>query len=68
MGDEFIDFNEEISRMFSGKKREFKPDEELAIFIKHKFNICRDTMETMPAFEDYLNPLFEPLIKKEKEK
>ncbi len=68
MGDEFIDFNEEISRMFAGKKRDLTPDEELALFIKHKFNICRDTMESMPAFEDHLSPIFEPFFKKEKEK
>jgi|GEM_PF-7061752 len=58
MGDEFIDFNEEISRLFSGKKSEFKPDEELALYIKHKFNIGIDTMETMPAFDEHIKALF----------
>ena len=63
MGDEIKDFNEEISRMFSGKKRELKPDEELALYIKHKFNIGMDTMETMPAFDEHIKSLF---LKEEK--
>ena len=63
MGDEIIDFNEEMSRKFSGIKRELKPDEELALYIKHKFNIGIDTMETMPAFDDHIKSLF---LKKEK--
>ena len=63
MGDEIKDFNEEISRMFSEKKRELKPDEELALYIKHKFNICIDTLETMPAFDEHIKSLF---LKKEK--
>ncbi len=58
MGEESTDFNEEISRMIIGKKRDLKPDEELALYIKHKFNICRDTMETMPAFDQYMKTLF----------
>ena len=63
MGDEIKDFNEEISRMFSEKKRELKPDEELALYIKHKFNICMDTLETMPALDEHIKSLF---LKKEK--
>lgn len=63
MGDELINFNEEISSTLSVKKNEFKTDEELALYIKHKFNICMDTMETMPAFDEYINTLF---FKKEK--
>ncbi len=63
MGDQIINFNEEISSMFSLNKKEFKPDEELALYIKHRFNICMDTMETMPAFDEYIQSLF---LKKEK--
>jgi hypothetical protein len=63
MGSESMDFNEESSRMFSGIKTELKPDDELALYIKHKFNICRDTMESMPAFDEHMGPLF---LKKEK--
>ena len=33
-------------------------DEELALHIIHRFNICRDTLETMPAFDEHLEPLF----------
>ncbi len=62
MGDGLIDFDEEMSRLFSGKKREFKPDEELALYIKHKFNIGMATMETMPAFDEHIKSLF---LKKE---
>lgn len=62
MGDEPLDFNKEINWMTSEKKRELTPDEELALCIKHKFNICRDTMETMPAFDEYIKSLF---LKKE---
>lgn len=47
-----------MSRLFSGKKREFKHDEELALYIKHKFNIGIDTMETMPAFDEHIKALF----------
>jgi len=30
----------------------------LALHIMHRFNIDRDTMETMPAFEEHIKPLF----------
>jgi hypothetical protein len=33
-------------------------DEMLALHLMHKFNIDRDTIETMPAFEEHLKPLF----------
>ena len=58
MGDGIIDSEENISKMFAGIKGTFTPDEELALHIIHKFNICRDTLETMPAFEEHLEPLF----------
>lgn len=57
MGEEIIDL-EDISRMFSGKKQGLSSDEKLALHIIHKFNICRDTLETMPAFNEHLKPLF----------
>jgi len=57
MGEETFDLDEEISRMFINKKSE-DFDEELAIQIIHRFNICRDTLDTMPAFEKHLEPLF----------
>ena len=64
MGDELIDSEENFTKMFEEKLGKLTPDEELALHIIHKFNICRDTLETMPAFEEHLEPLFS----KEKEK
>jgi hypothetical protein len=67
MGDEDKVYNEEdeeISKMFSDKRDLLSTDEELALHIFHKFNIDRDTMESMPAFEEKIRPLFG----KEKEK
>ena len=58
MGDEEIESNEGISRMFACNKEAFSSDEMLALHIIHKFNIDRDTMETMPAFEEHIEPLF----------
>lgn len=48
---------ETLNRMFV-KERDWVTDQELALHIIHKFNICRDTMETMPAFDEHLQPLF----------
>ncbi len=64
MGDESTDSKENFSKMFEEKIGKLSTDEELALHIIHKFNICRDTLETMPAFEEHLEPLFS----KEKEK
>jgi len=58
MGEEIVDSDENFSRMFSGKKECLSSDEQLALHIIHKFNICRDTLETMPAFDEHLEPLF----------
>jgi len=49
---------EEFSKMFIGKKGTLTSDEELAINIIHRFNICRETLETMPALEEHIEPLF----------
>jgi hypothetical protein len=57
MGDEDIDYGEEITKMFTNKKN-LSSDEELVLDIIHKFNIDRDTIETMPAFEEKIKPLF----------
>lgn len=64
MGDEIVKSKEEISRMFPVGKEAMSSDEQLALHIMHRFNIDRDTMETMPAFEEHLKPLFSQ--KKEK--
>lgn len=64
MEDELLDSEENFSKMLAGKKGTLSQDEELALHIIHRFNICRDTLETMPALEEHLEPLFS----KEKEK
>jgi len=65
MGDEIVESEEEeVSKMFLGQKETMSADEELALHIMHRFNIDRDTIETMPAFEGYLKQLF--LQEKEK--
>ena len=53
-----IDSEENISKMFTNVKGSLSADEQLALHIIHKFNICMDTLETMPAFEEHLKPLF----------
>lgn len=63
MGDDDLESEENASKMFAGK-RSISSDEELALHIYHRFNICRDTMETMPAFDEHLKTLFS----REKEK
>ncbi len=62
MVDEIIK-EENVSKMFTGKNGVLNPDAELALHIIQHFNICRDTLETMPAFDDHMAPLF---LKKEK--
>ena len=52
-----------VTKMFTGKSDVMTADEELALHIIQRFNICRDTLETMPAFEEHMHPLF---LKKEK--
>jgi len=64
MEDKIVKSKEEISRMFLDGKEAMSSDEQLALHIMHRFNIDRDTIETMPAFEEHLKPLFSQ--KKEK--
>jgi hypothetical protein len=64
MGENKEDFEDELSKMFlNGKIQQFS-DEELALHIIHKFNIDRDTIDTMPAFEEHLKPLFSQIKNK----
>jgi len=58
MGDEIVEPEEEVSKMFDGIRGTLSSDEELALHIMHRFNIDWGTMETMPAFEKHLKPLF----------
>ena len=57
MGDKT--FEEETTKMLKDMT-----DEELAIHIIHKFNICRDTLDTMPAFDEHRDPLFSKIKQK----
>ena len=58
MEDEDTEYSEEISKMFNDNKKLMTSDEELALHIIHKFNIDRDTIESMPAFDEKIKPLF----------
>ena len=64
MGDESIDSDERISKMFAGKNYDLTSDEQLALHLIHRFNLKMDTLETMPAFDEHLKLLFS----KEKQK
>jgi hypothetical protein len=64
MADDVIDQDENISKMFLGKNANLSADEELALHIMHRFNIDRETLETMPAFEQHLSPLFSKVQEK----
>ena len=63
MGDKIVESEEEMSRMLPDRKEPMTLDEELAFFM-HRFNLDLETVETMPAFEEHLRPLF-PERKKE---
>ena len=64
MGEEIFEPDDKISVMFKNKKNLEVSDEELALHIIHRFNICRDTMETMPAFEQCIEQLFSKVKQK----
>lgn len=62
MSDEMVDseeeYEEEVTRIFLDPRGTTSSDEQLALHIMHRFNIDRDTVETMPAFEEHIKPLF----------
>jgi len=58
MGETTTESKEDISKMFTGKSSNLNSDEELAMNIIHRFNICSDTLDTMPAFDEHLETLF----------
>ena len=58
MGDDETKTKEETSRMFVNNSKLLSSDEELALHIMHKFNIDRDTLESMPAFDKTLKQMF----------
>jgi len=59
MGDEEQNSKEEeVTRMFADNRPSLSSDEQLALQIMHRFNIDRETLESMPAFNEHLGPLF----------
>ena len=62
MEEKMID-SEDVSCMFAKDKKTITPDEQLALFM-HKFNLDRETVEMMPAFEEHCKVLFSREIKK----
>ena len=55
---------EEISCMICDLKKKAAPDEQLALLMQ-RFNLDRDTVETMPAFELHCKAMFPREIEKE---
>lgn len=58
MGDEDLEYREDISRMFKDNKEVLSSDDELVLDIIHRYNLDRDTIESMPAIKDSTKPLF----------
>ena len=50
----------DLSELFEQDGSVLSSDEDLAIHIMHRFNIDRDTLETLPAFNEPLRPLLWP--------
>jgi hypothetical protein len=49
-----------FSTMFTDDASLLTSDEDIALHIMHRFNIDRDTMESMPAIDTPLKPLLWP--------
>ena len=58
--DETVSKMEDLRELFSDDASFLTSDEDLALHIMHRFNIDRDTIETLPAFDEPLRPLFWP--------
>lgn len=63
MGEKHLEKKQEVTKMFSDEG-DMNSDQQLALDIIHRFNICRDTLETMPAFEEHRKSFFS--VEKEK--
>ena len=61
--DDIIEESDEISRIFLKGNLAMSSDEQLAFFM-HRFNLDRETVEDMPAFEEHCRSLFNKNIKK----
>jgi hypothetical protein len=51
---------EVFSTMIPDDMSLFASDESIALHVMHRFNIDRDTMESMPAMDHSLRPLLWP--------
>jgi len=63
MSEELFNPEDDVSTMCSGKKGKFSSDEELALHIVQRFNICKDTLDTMPSLEEHLGPMLSKVKK-----
>ena len=50
----------DVSRMIIDDASFLTSDEDIALHVMHRFNIDRDTMESMPAIDASLCPLLWP--------
>lgn len=64
MDGEILESEENETKMFVGKKGQLTADEELALHIMHRFNIDRETLDSMPAFDQHKKMLFREDIEK----
>jgi hypothetical protein len=64
MGDEEEDYRDNISTMFKDNKEFLSGDEALTLDIIHRYNLDRETIDSMPAIRESTKPLFG--IEKEK--
>ena len=59
MGEDVVKMKD-LDQLFKEETSILSSDEDLAIHIMHRFNIDRDTLETLPAFNEPLRPLLWP--------
>ncbi len=50
----------DLKKMYSDDASFLTTDEDIALHVIHRFNIDKDTMESMPAIDTYLKSLFWP--------
>ena len=49
-----------LEELFSNDASFLTSDEDIALHVMHRFNIDRDTIETLPAFNEPLRKIFWP--------
>jgi hypothetical protein len=60
MGEDILFKKSDISTMFADDASLLTSDEDIALHVMHRFNIDKDTMESMPAIDASLRSLFWP--------